>query len=118
MGGGVVIVQHEGGAYLMSVDGSLLDPISRQIVGVYNQETQTVDFHEDSINISEPTAPGKATEGEIDVMKHIQKGKELFEKRRFNTAAYEFERAVEGCERQRAVDLDLECEALRGRAKC
>lgn len=51
-------------------------------------------------------------------MKHLQKGQELLEKRRFNTAAFQFERAVEGCESQRAVDLDVECEALRGRAMC
>lgn len=118
---GVAAVEHEGYAYLMSSDGTLLDPASREITGVYNKDTQQIDPFDGGIKIRAPDAAKssqKAAETEIDVTKHIQKGHELFNKRRLNTAAFEFERALEGCTKQRAVDLDDEIEALRGCARC
>jgi len=116
---GVAIFQHLGNAYLMNSEGKMLDPLTMTVVGVYNKSTQQVDPLPGEIRIDElGYSNSEGIMEDIDISKHLQRGNDQLNKRRFHNAITEFDYALRGCEQLRASDLEVECEILNGRAQC
>ncbi|CAE7820994.1 unnamed protein product [Symbiodinium sp. CCMP2592] len=63
--------------------------------------------------------PAFANDGEpVDMHEYIERGNQMVKAGRFKAAAGLFSEALKACSQQRAVDLDLEVDIIKSRAKC
>jgi len=116
----VAMIEVEGRACIMAQDGLVIDQQTREPIGRMNRETREV----------EPLEKGSEHEGDVaeihevdmeermNALEWVERGKKLFGRGFYNQAADAYNSALETCESERAVEVDLECEILRCRAGC
>jgi len=120
-----------GRTYLLMPDGKLLDPETQKVVGSFDRESNTMDLDDDPQRAGGgPGGPGGGPGGQpgrdpvldddepVDPQEFLERGHQMAKAGRFPAAVTLYGEALKGYSRQRAVDMEFECEALRARAAC
>jgi len=118
-------ISYLGRTYILLPDQRLLDPETEEIVGTFNRDTNEMDLQNPTLlqevgSRKETGAdPAFANDGEpVDMHEYIERGNQMVKAGRFKAAAGLFSEALKACSQQRAVDLDLEVDIIKSRAKC
>ena len=118
-------ISYLGRTYILLPDQRLLDPETEQIVGSFNRETNEMDLTNPTLlqevgkRLETGVDPAAATDGEpVDMYEYIERGHQMVKAGRFKAASGLFSEALKACSQQRAVDLDLEVDIVKARAKC
>ncbi|CAE7610544.1 unnamed protein product [Symbiodinium sp. CCMP2592] len=118
-------ISYLGRTYILLPDQRLLDPETEDIVGTFNRETSEIDLQHPTLlqqvgSMKElGSDPTFAKDGEpVDIHEYIERGNQMVKAGRFKAAAGLFSEALNACSSARAVDLDLETEIIKSRAKC
>jgi len=119
-------ISYLGRTYILLPDQRLLDPETEQVVGSFNRETNEMDLTDPKLlqevaAVKEATAadPAFGNDGEpVDMQEYVERGNQMVKAGRFKAAAGLFSEALKACSQQRAVDLDVEVDIIKSRAKC
>mmetsp|Transcript_30793 Transcript_30793/g.69249 ORF Transcript_30793/g.69249 Transcript_30793/m.69249 type:complete len:618 (-) Transcript_30793:203-2056(-) len=118
-------ISYLGRTYILLPDQRLLDPETEEIVGTFNRETNEMDLKSPTLlqevgaRKEMGTDPAFANDGEpVDMQEYIERGNQMVKAGRFKAAAGLFSEALKACSQLRAVDLDLEVDIIKSRAKC
>ncbi|CAE7940466.1 unnamed protein product [Symbiodinium necroappetens] len=118
-------ISYLGRTYILLPDQRLLDPETEDIVGTFNRETSEIDLQNPTLLQqvgslkelgSDPTLPNDSEP--LDIHEYIERGNQMVKAGRFKAAAGLFSEALNACSSARAVDLDLETDIIKSRAKC
>eukprot|EP00931_Biecheleriopsis_adriatica_P105819 TRINITY_DN80340_c0_g1_i1.p1 TRINITY_DN80340_c0_g1~~TRINITY_DN80340_c0_g1_i1.p1 ORF type:complete len:616 (+),score=173.60 TRINITY_DN80340_c0_g1_i1:105-1952(+) len=123
MNGLLVDPQTQAIAYQVEADGTLVDAATGEICG-------TLEMTDSDASVLVQPSEGKAKgpkgpsgafgfeDENLDAFGWAERAKELVADDYFYQAAAAFGEALKCCEDERAVELEFECELLRGRASC
>jgi len=128
----LAVVEHGGVSFLAASDGLLMDSETLEPVGVWNADTRQIDpidaalpLRIDELDKADVPPFGGEVEEEEEKRPVGEAIQQLLERARgysdlesWEASSRAYTAALAACERTRAVDLDLEREALRGRAEC
>lgn len=123
----VMVLQHGDQQFLVAPNGIVIDPQTQQPVGTFNPETQELQLIPPGMDPEDlfmqhadnDILGGCGSDGDdLDVHGWLERAEEHAAAHRYREAASAYGRALADCERSRAVELDVECEILRGRAAC
>mmetsp|Transcript_48194 Transcript_48194/g.112766 ORF Transcript_48194/g.112766 Transcript_48194/m.112766 type:complete len:182 (-) Transcript_48194:78-623(-) len=119
------MVQVEETTYVMAPDGLLIDPGTQDAVGYLNRETKVVEplSSRARVEVDVIAVEGCSQDAaEVNILSEAQtqleKAQECVQRECWHTAAAAYSKALDACRESRAIDVEVECEMLRGRAQC
>lgn len=128
----VAMVQVGDETYMLAADGTVYDPETEEPIGYMNPQTrqfEPIDPNEPVIVTAEELEQEGAydPDGEyehrdpdepVDALGWSERARELAAEKYWYQSAEAYSEALKCCENERAVELEFECEILRGRAAC
>jgi len=120
-----------GKTYLLMPDGKLLEPETQKVVGSFDRNKNELNL--DSGDPQKAVMDGQAPQTDepsslkdpvfdddepVDPEEYMERGHQMVKAGQLKSAVALYGLALQGCSKQKSVDMSFECEILRARAAC